>query len=187
MAVLTVASCSKDQNPKMKEADASVLGGMQLESPNGIVFAKSTSELQEKLATENPSIKKSKEIEVASLQYYENDGVSVAIVNYNYYEKEYSSLYMLQVPENYLVLHDEHSLRFVKKTTLENEATGDVLNFEPNLQSFLIDSGGGVGSAKCIGGKCCKWKELGTNTYNCGCPSDVAIIVTTSDGCKIQL
>lgn len=191
-------SCSNDQSTQ-NEASLKTERTLKLKAPSGKVLAKSIVDLKEELLSfvnKSEKIKVQSDVLIDEIQYSESEDVTVAIINFSAEGKEYSLLTPMFKSEDIMILQDQHTLRFVKKSSKKVTIKGDVLNIKsvkPEKDfSFLQVSN----AAQCINGDCCKWQTVVEGSeYNCGCKKATAlaphdgggVIVTTSDNCKISL
>jgi len=128
-----------------------------------------------------------KDLTINDISYIEEESFSFAILDVKAENEEYSVFVPLYVSDNYIMLKDNKGITFVKKEISDDAPKGDVLNFESKKNSVGLN-GGGLGTAVCQGGACCKWKEvIAGSKYNCGCSEHAAIIITTSDGCEAEI
>lgn len=174
---IVITGCSSDN-----EEQQTFTENLSLTSPKGIKIADNEQELMIKLNI--PLKKDSNEFLIEDIQYFEGENYSYTAVS-AYVNSEFNSVFLInEIPEGKMILQDKHSLRIVDKGTRKN-IDGDILNFEQkNFASPTI----GIGVARCFNGDCCKWEEIVKDSeFNCGCASSNSVIITTSDGCKVEV
>lgn len=195
--LLFCMACSNDQTSQDNKSSVSK-NVLELKSPLGKVLAESESVLKKELlnyVSKKASKKISGEIVISEIEYSESEDVSIAIINFSIEGKEYSLLTPSFNKDEVMILQDQHTLRFVKLNSKKVDVKGDVLDFKPSKNIKYFEMLQVSNSAECINGDCCKWQTIVAGSeYNCGCKSTTTltqagdgIILTTSNGCKIQM
>lgn len=151
---------------------------LKLKSPSGKELARDINELTDIIKSSTD--RSISNIIFENIDYIEKENYTLGIVNYYEDDNFFSFLKVIDLDENYILLKDKKGLQIVKSNSSEN-------NVKDTKSLYYFAS---RGSASCIGGECCTWEEINPDQFNCGCPDDptsTSVIVTTSDGCKIEL
>ena len=155
---------------------------LSLVSPKGRVLAKNFSEVKDKIIG-NEEVVKKEDIYIKTINYYDNDDYSVAVVDCLIKDEFHSILIPIDLGKDYFMLSDKHTIEFVKNF---NDSFRQVIGQDKKILPIGNLNIIGMGVAHCQGGDCCSWTQTGPNRYNCGC-NDNAVIITTSDGCEVDI
>ncbi len=178
IVIITFISCEKETET---DVNISPVENLKLTSPKGLILASNKEELKDFIILNSNSKVLHSEIEIDNVKYFENDIASFGVVDYFIDSQFKSILIALSLKDGYYLLKDKHSVIVVKKS-VSNTEKGSILNFPTNQdQRMMVDN-----SAKCQGDNCCSWERTGPNRFNCGCENP-AVIITTSDGCEVEL
>ena len=191
LIVIILASfigCSSEEESDVIES-ANKFVQLDLRSPNGETLAPDNEALFELLKTSSKNEITS--IEIEDIRYFEDSSFSAAAIDYYENDNFKSLLQFIRLDKDLMILKDRKGVQIVSvsginNTTKKNTLNHTILNYATKADTD-IGIGGGVGSAKCQGSSCCKWKQTGPNNFNCGCEEAVGVIITTSDGCEVEL
>ncbi|WCO02379.1 flagellar basal-body rod protein FlgG [Psychroserpens ponticola] len=164
-----VVSCQSDTN------DIDNNTNLKLISPKGNILAKNLNDLEN--IVKSTSKNQINNIVFQNIKYIEKQKYTLGVINYYEDDKFVSLLKVIEIDKDYILLKDKHSVQIVKgNSNIDDKST----------ITYIVNRG----SASCSGGNCCQWKETGSDRYNCGCPPtdpSTSVIITTSDGCEVEL
>jgi len=190
VTVLFVTCCSSEEQQANFDLGENKLS---LKSEKGYVLASNSEVIFGTVSTiiEKKYNKKDvrKGLTVNEISYVEEDNFSFAVLDVKSQGEKYSVFVPLYINDNYIMLRDNKGIKFAKIEPSDHKAVikGDVLYFEKKSPLYGLNNGG-WGAAVCQG-DCCGWTTvIAGQEYNCGCTgTEPAVIITTSDGCKVDL
>lgn len=177
---IIVLSCSEESELQTNEELAFSEFEFSLISPNGKKLANNEEDLFSLISKETGKSINNETVTINDIKYSENDVSSVAIVDFELNEEFNSMLVILDLNKKFMSIYDNNDLYFVEKS-IKNESlkAKDVITVNMSKTALI-----GGSTLVCNGG-CCGWSTPAENHFHCGCPASV--ILTTSDGCKIQM
>lgn len=156
---------------------------LNLKSPNSKVLANDLDDLLNFIkSTSTKKIASTDDIVLQNIKYFEDTHYSFGVIDYQVNGKFNSLLKIIELEEDYIVLSDKHSIQLVKNNSSTKSNTSNVKD-----KSVIYHKFGGGGQYNCQGGNCCSWAIVGEGRFNCGCANPTSIILTTSDGCEIEI